>query len=232
MRLEGGGDGGGAGEGPEERLKKNGAPRAHTEHTRQSQGERERRTDTEETGERESASQERDERQVREREETDHREPTLVTQPLAEGAAGRGGGGGVKEGLALAFVYVGPSEVPEYVLVAVSAARLLHSGPILLVVSQHALRRPNTKQVQQSALEAWALQEHVRLFAAGPKHFTCFSGTKVQIVTEQERVVAEELRITPHHALFSRTSPLGMTIYMCPHTNAYMCADTAICVVS
>ena len=81
----------------------------------------------------------------------------------------------MKEGLALAFVYVGPSEVPEYVLAAVSAARLQHSGPILLVVSLHALPTPNKKQEQESALEAWALQEHVRLFAAGPKHFTCFT---------------------------------------------------------
>jgi hypothetical protein len=91
------------------------------------------------------------------------------------GGGGGGGGGGVKEGLALAFVYVGPSEVPEYVLVAVSAARLQHSGPILLVVSLHALPAPNKKQEQESALEAWALQEDVRLFAAGPKHFTCFT---------------------------------------------------------
>jgi hypothetical protein len=119
--------------------------------------------------------------------------------------------------------------VPEYVLVAVSAARLLHSGPILLVVSQHALRRPNTKQVQQSSLEAWALQEHVRLFAAGPKHFTCFTCTNVQIVTEQERVVAEELRITPHHALFSRTSPLGITLSLSPLTNAYVSAYCYMC---
>ena len=129
----------------------------------------------------------------------------------------------MREGLALAFVYVGPSEVPEYVLVAVSAARLQHSGPILLVVSLHALPTPNTMQEQESALEAWALEEDVRLFSAGPKHFTAITGTNVQIVTEEERVVAEELRISAHHALFSRTSPLGMTIYMCPHTNAYMC---------
>ena len=138
----------------------------------------------------------------------------------------------MREGLALAFVYVGPSEVPEYVLVAVSAARLQHSGPILLVVSLHALPTPNKKQEQESVLEAWAHEEHVRLFAAGPKHFnTPITGKNVQIVTGEERVVAEELRISAHHALFSRKSPLGMTIYMCPHTNAYMCSHTVMCVV-
>ena len=65
VRLEGGGDGGGAGERPEERIKKNGAPRAHPAQTTQSQGERETPRDRDESGERETGRQERDHPQGR-----------------------------------------------------------------------------------------------------------------------------------------------------------------------
>jgi hypothetical protein len=97
-------------------------------------------------------------------------------------------------------------------------------------------RRMSASSLQVRNTLLALLQQHVRLFAAGPKHFTCFTGTSVQIVTEEERVVAEELRISAHHALFSRTSPLGipskpLNLSMSPHTSAYRCAHTGRCVV-